>query len=318
MNLNDDVLGIIFSYIKSPDIILVCKEWYNIIIKNSPICSKCKKITKLYDHIIWKSDIEDINCHMYNYQTKRSMLADIELIDINPLKILFENLKKKSLNEINIFFETKDDGNFMKINELNNTRSILIDVKFNNKYFSKFKCKTKHLAVGVNVKEFNTCLNNCDDDSVYLSVYNYGTGPRLILSNKKTVTQTLRLMDVPIQGSQIPQVTFDMSCQIDLKEFENTCNGFCGDPININCSTNEISFTCDKATRSFNPSEIVKIDMPNKNKIFTDNYNFKSLLLSNCENYCDKVTIYMKKLFPICLVYELGEYCKILMYGVPN
>ncbi len=316
MNLNDDVLGVIFSYINSPEIILVCKEWYNIIIKNSSICQKCKKITKLYDNIIWQTHVEDINCHMYNYQTKISKLADIELKNINPLKILFENLKKKALNEINIFFETNEDGNFMKINEMDCTKSVVIEAKFNNKCFNKFKCKKKQIIIGVNVKEFNNCLNNYDNDSAFLSV-DSGTGFRLILSNKKTITKTIRIIDLPVGGCQFPQVVFDMSCKMDLKEVTTTFSNFYGDPINIECSVNEINFTSDNITKSYKQSTLVKIDAPDTNKKFNDNYNLQSLLLSNFESYCNDFTIFMKINFPICLVYKLEEYCKIIIYGTP-
>jgi hypothetical protein len=65
MDLNDDVLNLILSKTDNYYCIGVCKQWYDIIIKNSIICETCNKIVKMYDTVLWISDKSDIVCHGY-------------------------------------------------------------------------------------------------------------------------------------------------------------------------------------------------------------------------------------------------------------
>jgi hypothetical protein len=67
----DDLLNYIFQYTDNFNITLVCKQWYNIVLKNSVICDSCNKIVKMYDKDLWITDTYDDVCHGY-YGTLKS------------------------------------------------------------------------------------------------------------------------------------------------------------------------------------------------------------------------------------------------------
>lgn len=71
MSLNEDILNIIFKNTNNYYCAIVCKQWYNIILKNSKICDKCTekhgchKIIQMYDNELWFTDPLDTVCHGY-------------------------------------------------------------------------------------------------------------------------------------------------------------------------------------------------------------------------------------------------------------
>jgi hypothetical protein len=317
MNITDDVLNLVLKSVKPVELLTVCKKWHDIIIKNIKKCHSCNKIIQIYDDIIWTTQEGDMDCHMYSYQTKTHKSVEIELKEIEPLKILFANLENIYSNEINISFENNIDGKFMKINEIDPSKTNVIDVIFNKGYFNKFNCIREKVTIGVNVHDFNEYLNNYTNDCVHLSIYHNEL--YLTSNNKKSIPKKFRLIDIAIQGCKSPKTTFDMSCKIDLKEFTNTCNEFpeFNNSIKIECSFNKISFISNNKTKSYEQSELVTIDTQNTNNIFSNEYDLKKLLLSNYENYCNNVKIFMKTDYPICILYKIKEYGKIIIYTVP-
>jgi hypothetical protein len=66
-----DILGVIYNFADNYNCALVCKEFYNIIVKNSTICKTCNKFTKIFDKVQWITDETDkhtngnIICHGY-------------------------------------------------------------------------------------------------------------------------------------------------------------------------------------------------------------------------------------------------------------
>jgi hypothetical protein len=61
----EDIINIIISLSGNNNCILVCKQWYNYILKNSQTCTTCNKIVKIYDIELYSSDDGDIFCHSY-------------------------------------------------------------------------------------------------------------------------------------------------------------------------------------------------------------------------------------------------------------
>ncbi len=68
MDLNGDVLNLIFSFTQNPKCIIVCKNWYNIIIKKSLKCLNCNKIIKYYNYKkLWITESGNLLCHTEPY-----------------------------------------------------------------------------------------------------------------------------------------------------------------------------------------------------------------------------------------------------------
>ena len=104
----NDILSVIIQLSNNYYCALVCKKWYQIIIINSIICSKCNKIVQIYDTRLWFTDINDgsvgdgmggnINnniCHGYNYE----YIDNIDTIkgDIRRDKKILRTIQKQSI-----------------------------------------------------------------------------------------------------------------------------------------------------------------------------------------------------------------------------
>lgn len=61
---NHDILGEIYNLCPNYYCAIVNKELYNIVLKNSNVCSNCHKMTKIFNHIEWITD-DDEHCHSY-------------------------------------------------------------------------------------------------------------------------------------------------------------------------------------------------------------------------------------------------------------
>lgn len=63
MNVVDDVLSIILSYVGVENV-LVCKHWMDVILKSSFVCKGCNKITHSYGKTLWFTHaIYNLPCH---------------------------------------------------------------------------------------------------------------------------------------------------------------------------------------------------------------------------------------------------------------
>jgi len=93
-DLNNDVLNLILSKTDNYYCIGVCKQWYDIIIKNSIICETCNKIIKMYDTVLWITDDDDIVCHGYYGNMERyKILKNI----IKEMPLFLTKIKRVSI-----------------------------------------------------------------------------------------------------------------------------------------------------------------------------------------------------------------------------
>jgi septum formation topological specificity factor MinE len=78
-----EILHNILKYIQTPSIplLLVCKHWKTTILEKSIICPTCKKITNIYDNVLWITDKDDDFCHGYYDTLERYKILKIMLKD---------------------------------------------------------------------------------------------------------------------------------------------------------------------------------------------------------------------------------------------
>jgi len=114
---HSDILGLIFNLTSNYYLTLVCKDIFNIIKNNSIQCSKCGKLTKIYNITQWVTDIDDDECHgQYtnkddiNYKTLKMILLKYPKIikDIRPCKALNVYAIKHHPNAIKYMKQNKE------------------------------------------------------------------------------------------------------------------------------------------------------------------------------------------------------------------
>jgi hypothetical protein len=96
MDLPTDIWNLIFQEADDYHCLIVCKSWYDTIIKKCEICEKCNKIVKMYDTILWISDEKhDIVCHGYYEDDMEKYDLLRKMISANPESLRV--VKRKSI-----------------------------------------------------------------------------------------------------------------------------------------------------------------------------------------------------------------------------
>lgn len=311
MNLTYDVFNLLLSYVNNPQCVLVSKEWSRIIMQQSKICTTCNKITKMHNHEFWSTDPDDVTCHMHAHYKSTYKILDVAIVDIYPLKKIFDKLKKLGLTEVTLEFKCDKS---IYINILNAAKSILLNATLKANYFNKFISKTKNVMVAVEVQQIINlmkCLdNNCEISLIVTNDHN--------LKIKSYNTEcNVRLMDLPLHKFPIPSTQFDASVTINSKKIIAICNNLSriDKYATIELFKNKVFFSCQNG-----PSSIkIESDAENKTNILVKNQHESHNLLYaiNSEGLSNEVKLWIKKDFPLCIEYGIKEFGKMTIFVVP-
>ena len=300
-------------------------------------------------------------------------ILDVETEHTGPFKVLFEVLKDM-LTDINIEFrsggkkdndikdtkDTKDkesdkekdskdkdkdpDTDCMKINAIDPTKTVLINVKLT---FSKFMCKKSKLLLGVNLGCFYKLIKSMGKNDILTLSQDHDDKNYLKIKidspeEKKESEFNLKLIDLDEHKMTIPQITFDAVITMDSQEFNKLCRDMnnIADYVEIKCLTDKIIFTCkgefaDRKTTyktrsdtddDENENILVSINHAStKTKGGTDTpkivqgiFELKHLVLfSKCASLCNDIEIYMKNDFPLVIKYTVATLGRVLLCLTP-
>ncbi|ARF09450.1 proliferating cell nuclear antigen [Indivirus ILV1] len=297
-------------------------------------------------------------------------ILDVETEHTGPFKILFEVLKDM-LNDVNIEFrsdgknkskdtedekETKDskdskdqkdqDTNCMKINAIDSTKTVLVNIKLN---FDKFVCKKSKLLLGVNLGCFYKLIKSMGKNSILTLSQDHDNKNYLQIKidspeERKETIHNLKLIDLDEHKMAIPQITFDAVITMNSGEFNRLCRDMSNiaDYMEIKCLTDKIIFTCvgefansntTYRTRSDNDDDdneniYVSINHASTKssgkgsdttpKIVQGIFELKHLVLfSKCASLSNDIEIYMKNDFPLVIKYQVATLGRILLCLTP-
>ncbi len=252
MNLNDDVLNLILSFTQNPECVIVCKIWYNIIIKNSSKCLKCKKIIKMYDYVIWKTDKGDDLCHMHALHKDTYTVANVVITNILPLKNLFEKIlmfAPKMPTYMNFISLFGDNSIFIRAKD---ESCEFIDENYDTKYFNKFIVKNTEAVANINVLKLYNFINSFNNDETFLFRINNKRqlGVKVQSSKDKYIIiyeteESIKCRPTFCIFDMSSNFIYDCMFEISLNDFKRTCNTFKTNTknIEIECFTDKIIFT---------------------------------------------------------------------------
>ncbi len=251
MNLNDDVLNLILSFTQNPECVLVCKKWYNIIIKNAKLCSKCNKITKMYDYDIWQTDDDDLVCHMHALHKDTYKILDVEITNILPLKNLFEKMIKLMPKMSAFIHFTTNIYNHIAIYTIEK-RHEFIDETSSVKFFNDFIGKKKNIVVEINVFELYNFINTFDNNEIFLFSINNKNNLEIKIKNSIDKFTATPVID-PINSCFV-----DCTFEIEQHDFIMACYNIKDDTENVEvrCYNNKIIFS-SKETNKESVHELV-------------------------------------------------------------
>jgi len=302
MNIPNDVLNLILSYTQYPECTLVCRDWHNLITQNGNICSKCNKITKMYDYDIWHSDDGDKKCHM-------NLMLRVEILHFQMLSNILNQLEKL-VDYCHMVFD--NDKNMITIKEFTKDKEI-ISIQFGKSTFKFLMCKKNIIIIGVNIKEFNAYLNSFQcDGNLHLSIYSdTKSAPKYLNISANNKILKYGLPNINYIDINIPDYIYDAKCTMRIKDFINICKLF-SENVTITCSANKISFKSNNAKYTVPTQGLIEFGK----KISIHNCNLQNLSSYNCvsdmhSNYC--FNIYLKKDHPLRINYNIMKYISISM-----
>jgi len=260
-------------------------------------------------------------------------MTSLEVITDQTLciKTLFNNLKY-IVNEANIeFISEEPDNQYLKINVLDPTKSLLVNIKLNGNQFNKFKCEQNKLVLGIDTKSFSALFDNAKkDDAFKLFMYQNNSNfceIQLCHPAGNSSTFSTKLIDIPINSINLPTTQFNAVITMDSRAFYKLCAKMnkMADQVEIKCFPDKIIFTCknnDMEMKSiFTSTDNINIKYSNSvdSPPFVSNiFEIKYLLLiSKYSPLCNTVELFMKNNFPLTVKYNVGSLGRILMCLCP-
>jgi len=298
-------------------------------------------------------------------------ILEVQTEHTAPFKVLFEVLKDmltetniefissqpiKKTSEVEGEFETEDETDnkkgkkkekdCMKINAVDPTKTVLINLKLDN--FSSFVCKKSKVLLGVNLGCFYKLIKSMGKNDILTLGVDHDNKNYLNIkiespNEQKESEFDMKLLDLDETKMSIPEITFDTVITMDSQEFNKLCREMnnIADYVEIKCLTDKIIFTCrgDIASRTTtyrastknedgsdeNETNLVNISFANtkgKNsnipQIVQGIFELKNLVLfSKCAALCNDIEIYMKNNFPLVIKYTVATLGRILLCLTP-
>lgn len=278
------LLYVILKYSDNYNCALVCKKWYNLIVKDK--CGTCNKITNFVH--LWNTEDGDVNCHTHPTFRKDYKVLDVEIKNAKAFKTLLNALGIGTRETTLVFKTDKDNNNFICIQQLSNTRSIIVKADLDNTCFSKFLCLKKELSIGIDVNEFFKLLRYVGNKETLTLSINKNSMYQLNISNKK-VLHKCSVIDLPRENIQIPQINWTNVFDVDM------------DIIKFLLCKNEIWI-----------SDITE------NVPFDNEYEIKYfIMLGHFKKLCNKITFSCKQNFPSKAELYVENFGQVIMYCAP-
>jgi hypothetical protein len=291
------MLDSVFALSKNINCLLVCKLWYDLILKKSCTCVKCKKIIKLFGHVLWASKQNKSICHTKSLFVNKTEIVGMICTPENAKCI--RKLKKISHEAILIFMEKTLNINVNRTNgimqyyeiefsEIITPNKIIIKVNLND-FYNIFQFCTKRNEVFFTIyhktdKYFDSGLN-----SIYLK--------SITISKKSNTTFKCYCKSVMLKNMYVDIPKSHTEIALNFKLFKNMfkqMHSLSTKLITICYFDNKIIFTCDNNNNKY------KYEMSKPNKItfnlgikkdIMHTYNFENVysIVKNIILKCDTI-----------------------------
>jgi len=249
---------------------------------------------------------------------------DLRTIQASVIKNLFESIRE-ILVDINIVFtpesihSTSIDGN----------KCACVHFRLETSRFEQYICKEDNVVVGVSMCSLHRLVKTITNgDTVTMRILkNERYKLYIIIENIEKHTKTtsvLKLLDIDQSILSIPDIVFDNIVTIPCMDFQRHCKDMMmiSDKVTFLC--NDVSFIM-KCNGDF-ADLIIEIermkdnsdDLSTEVSPSTGTFSLKYInLFIKSSSLCSNVEIYLKKNYPLILVYRIGSLGKVQFVLAP-
>lgn len=254
--LYNDVLNIILEQSENCYCTIVCKRWYNLIIKKSNTCEVCGKIIKMYTINLWCTVNEDSMCHTKPLFITYYVTTEYKTNYCMIIKNIFNILNTVSDNGLMcIFSQNVNDAIQIKVCDIDN--NIMAKAMLNLKVYKhrNFVLDDAKLCFSINLHDIYKGMKSIDGiNHVYFIFYNVITDYfEDKMSNYSIIKISNMYMDFNSEYyykstnilhndfDDIDYSAFDINFPLDIFIFK----GAFGENVKIQYVNNKVTFLCD-------------------------------------------------------------------------
>jgi proliferating cell nuclear antigen len=249
---------------------------------------------------------------------------EFRTIQGSVIRNLFESIKE-ILTDVNLIFNNQG----MRCTAIDGNKIACVFFKLDADKFEYFSC-ADHITVGVNMQSlFKLIKTVTNNDTISMSIQNNEKHKlRITIENTDKHTRTmsiLKLLDIDQEIITIPDINFDHIITIPCSDFQKYCKDMMtiSHIVTMACKKDMFILSCsgDFADQII---EIEKCNTTNsiledENVDVTGNFSLKYInLFIKSSSLCSTVEIFLKKQYPLILVYRVGSLGKIQYCLAPS
>jgi len=250
-------------------------------------------------------------------------LLEISTNQIGVFKTLFKTLGKTLINVNMIFCQTDEDNDtlstntgFIKIFEVNSTKSVIVDLRLEASKFTKFYCAEEKVSIGINLRIFNRLIGIITKKDISsLTMYiDYNDTKNLKIFAQNEQENNLYCMELLILKDStviIPPLEIESHIIMSSNQFHKTCKQMCkiSEFIELKCSENEFIMSCVSAQEN---TKITQYATTNNITHSTENCTTQGTFFLNSiiafkklATMTDTVEIFLECKFPLIIRYNI-------------
>ena len=229
--------------------------------------------------------------------------------------------------------KSKEETSGMRITAIDETQTVLVNLKLEAQNFTKFVCKKKVMTLGVHLGWFYTILKTINnDESIILSVeHDDPNNLNIEIVNQDEGTNKLyklKMLDLDNSPLKVPELQFDAKIIMSSAKFQKLCKEMdvISSFVEIQCTKDKIKFSCKGDMVSdlivpYKNDPNIGVTILKKDKsppVIQGIYELRRLVLfSKCSSLSNEIEIYMKNNFPLALKYTVATLGRIFLCLTP-
>lgn len=259
----------------------------------------------------------------------QQMIVECKTVQATILKNLFESIKE-ILVDINLVFTR----NSIHCTAIDGSRSACVHFQLDTEKFESYHCLDDEIVVGINMNSLHKLIKPITNgDVVALRIYrNDRFRLHIIIENAEKHTRMssmLKLLDIDQQVLTIPDVEFDNIITMPCSDFQRHCKDMMtvSEKVTFWCSREVFAMKCTgdfadfaiEIQRGNNKSSTSPNSWNNGRSVHSGTFSLKYMnLFIKSSGLCTNVEIYLKRGYPLILVYKIGSLGKLQFVLAPD
>ena len=267
---------------------------------------------------------------MSNSMDSSPILIQFKTVQGSIIRNLFETVKEV-LTDVNLIFN--DDG--IKCTAIDGNKVACIYFKLEADKFEHYVCHEQNVVVGISMQSFYKLIKTItNNDTFSITIYeNERHRMKIIIENPDKHAKTisvLRLLDIDQEIITIPDISYDHIITMPCLDFQRHCKDMMtlSHIVTMSCKKSAFMLSCsgDFAEQTVEIQNHDSIMISNELQERVDdtfevsgNFSLKYInLFIKSSSLCSTVEIYLKKNYPLVLVYRIGSLGSIRFCLAPS